>query len=298
MFCHNCGIQRIPGAKFCPNCGCALPDPAEFLNPSAPAPQPIPSPGEIGANPPAIPTAPAALEAIPAIPIPPTPPMGYAPPPYPFPPMEPVLPQAPPKQGRHRVPLIIMAAMVLVGLLLFFISPIRPSSGPADATAPDVSDTPWFRNEEGTLYFDPALYTGPAELTVPETVDGQSVVCISEDCFAGNTTLTTVILPDTLEEIGSGAFSGCTAMRGIFIPEGVKLIGSGAFRDCASLEAICISASVEAIGYNAFRGCIRLDYVLYDGTYRDWCDLYSGSIPAGTTVYCTDGTYPHGSKRP
>lgn len=205
----------------------------------------------------------------------------------------------PAKKGRHRVPILIMAALVLIGLLLFFLGPGKDlSAGQSGASGQVQEATPWFRNEDGTLYFDEKLYTGPAELTIPETVDGEPVVCIADDCFADNDTITTVVLPDTLEEIGSGAFSGCSSLRGIYIPDGVKIIGSRAFEDCVSLEAICIPSSVGAIGRNAFRDCDKLMHIMYDGEYLDWCELYSSPINSDTLVYCTDGTYPHGVIRP
>lgn len=296
MFCHNCGIPRLPGAKFCPECGCKLPDPSEILSMNAresaasanvlPAADPTPVPAPqlyVTELPPTLPTRARAAQP----PLPPSPS-------EPYPGIPTGCDAAPiPRKGRHRVPLLIMAAMVLIGLILF-IATSGKTAGSAPAAAQTGSETPWFRNEEGTLYFDASLYTGPSELTIPDTVGGAAVTCIAEDCFAGNTTLTSVILPDTLREIGSGAFSGCSALRGIFIPDGVKLIGSGAFRDCTALEAVCVPASVEAIGYNAFRGCTRLVYILYDGKFAQWAELYSGTITSGTKVYCTDGTYIHG----
>lgn len=200
----------------------------------------------------------------------------------------------PVKPGRRRVPIIIMVLLVIAGLLLFFFGRGKEIPHPQSDTAQSKSETPWFRNEDGTLYFDARRYNGPDELTIPETVDGEPVICIAQDCFAGNDTITTVILPKGGEEIGSGAFSDCPKLRGIFIPEGVKSIGSGAFEDCTSLEAIYIPTSVAAIGRNTFRGCSDLKYIMYDGTYEDWYDLYPSYISGKTEVYCSDGTFPQG----
>lgn len=218
-------------------------------------------------------------------------------PPYPQmnPVTQPEVKDLPPvKPGRRRVPLLIMAVLVIVGLLLFFFGPDLPSSPDQNDSAESQSETPWFRNENGTLYFDAERYNGPPELTIPETVDGEPVICIAQDCFAGNETITTVILPDSLEEIGSGAFEDCSNLRGIFIPEGVKSIGSGAFEDCENLEAIYIPTSVAAIGRNTFRGCSDLKYIMYDGTYEEWYALYSGYVSGETKVYCSDGIFPQG----
>lgn len=245
---------------------------------------------------------------MPAVPYTPNPYGAY--PPYPVHPLHAAAPQypaptpvvpvpevkdvPPAKQGRRRVPVIIMALLLIAGLLLFFFGPGKALALPEDDTAQTQSDTPWFRNEDGTLYFDAELYTGSEELTIPETVDGEPVTCIAQNCFAGNDTITTVHLPDTLEEIGSGAFSDCSNLRGIAIPESVKLIGSGAFEDCANLEAIYIPTSVAAIGRNAFRGCRELKHIMYDGTYEEWYELYASYISGETKVYSSDGTFPQG----
>ncbi len=300
MFCHKCGIPRIPNAKFCPGCGCMLPDPSEFLGVTAAAPVPAPAPAVVPEPVPEVLPAPISEASEPApvvqplaVPTPVVPPIPPASPVVPPPAASPV-PAPEIKKGRHRVPILIMVALVLAGFLLFLATAGKSAgSAPSGDTAPAMSETPWFRNEDGTLYFDAEVYTSSSELTIPDTVDGEPVVRIAEDCFSGSAELTTVILPDSLEEIGSGAFSGCTALRGIFIPDQVKLIGSGAFRDCTALEAITIPGSVEAIGYNAFRGCTKLSYILYDGKFEDWKALYSGTITTKTYVYCTDGEYPH-----
>lgn len=213
----------------------------------------------------------------------------------------PVSPAVPVKKGSHRVPIFIMICLVSLGLVLFFLTKDRTvphMEQPPTVSDSPVSETPWFTNEEGTLYFDAGLYEGSQELVIPATVDGEPVTAISNDCFAGNDFITTVILPDTLTEIGDGAFAKCSAMRGIFIPEGVRYIGAGAFRDCVKLEAVCVPGSVDSIGYSAFRGCINLKFILYSGDYDAWYALYSSHIANGTQVYCDDGTYLHGVALP
>ena len=49
-----------------------------------------------------------------------------------------------------------------------------------------------------------------SSLTIPETVDGMTVTEIGEEAFMGNTYLTSIDLPDTVEVIRARAFMGCT----------------------------------------------------------------------------------------
>lgn len=192
-------------------------------------------------------------------------------------------PTGSPKKGTHLVPLSILTFLSLLGIILFFLIPM---------TEP-VSDTPWFSIENGVLSFDPYLYSGSSELTVPEIVNGQTVTQIGTNCFKDCTTLTTVILPESVRSIGVGAFSGCSSMRGIFIPESVTEIQGSAFARCSRLEAISLPSTLTFLGKGAFNGCDKLNYILYDGLFEDWRNLYNDHINIHTHVYCTDGTYLH-----
>ena len=49
-----------------------------------------------------------------------------------------------------------------------------------------------------------------ASITIPETVEGMTVVEIGPSAFEGNSNLTSIDLPDTITIIGKRAFAGCT----------------------------------------------------------------------------------------
>lgn len=187
------------------------------------------------------------------------------------------------QKGKHTIPILILIGLSVLGIILFFAIPM---------TTP-TNDTPWFTVQQGVLYFDESLYTGSSELVVPESIQGQTVTDLSLGCFKDCTTLTTVILPDTIEIIGESAFSGCTSLRGIFIPEGVVYIGAGAFYGCTSLEAITIPATVTFIGGRCFENCEKLYYILYNGEFTAWEALYNQHINIKTHIYCTDGPHLH-----
>jgi hypothetical protein len=189
----------------------------------------------------------------------------------------------PEKKGSHKVPILILLALSILGTALFFLIPMTPTQ----------SETPWFYMEQGELCFDPSLYSGSSELTVPDQIDGQTVIAIAPHCFEGCTELTTVILPDTVRYIGTYAFAGCTSLRGIYIPESVIAIDARAFQDCTALEAISIPASVTAIGSDTFTGCEKLAHIFYDGMHSQWQALYGDAINLYTHVYCTDGSFLH-----
>lgn len=192
------------------------------------------------------------------------------------------------KYGTHRVPLLILTAVAVLGICLFFLLPAAPASA---EPLPQEPAMPHFSINGGLLRFDSSLYTGPSELTVPASIQGQTVTGLAPGCFENCTELTTVILPDTLETIGARAFAGCTSLRGIAIPEGVRTLGKETFTGCQALEAVSVPASVTAIGSGCFSDCGSLLHIFYAGEFSQWRSLYSEKITLKTQVYCTDGAH-------
>lgn len=74
--------------------------------------------------------------------------------------------------------------------------------------------------------------------------------------------ITSVIVPDGVTEIGWGAFEGCTSLTSIDIPNSVTKIGHGAFKGCTSLTSIDIPDSVTEIGDGAFLRCTSLKKIV------------------------------------
>ena len=81
---------------------------------------------------------------------------------------------------------------------------------------------------------------------------------ITNYAFQNCTTLTNIIISDSVTGIGYNAFYNCIGLTSITIPDSVTSIGSSAFSGCTNLANIIISDSVTGIGYNAFYNCIGL----------------------------------------
>ena len=73
------------------------------------------------------------------------------------------------------------------------------------------------------------------------------VIAIARDAFAGNTNVTDIILPSSVEKFPEGAFAGCTALKNITVPRRVRTIRK-----------------------DVFAGCRRLENVYYEGTPEEW----------------------------
>jgi len=82
-----------------------------------------------------------------------------------------------------------------------------------------------------------------------------------------------VIIDDGVTSVGEYAFVNCE-LSTIYIPDSVEVIGKSAFEHCYYLTRIDIPNSVKYIGESAFEMCENLTDVYYDGTEREWNNIY------------------------
>jgi hypothetical protein len=96
------------------------------------------------------------------------------------------------------------------------------------------------------------------QIVIPAEYNGLPVVEIREKAFAGCDQITSVVIPGSIERIGSSAFNGCSSLENVKIAEGVTEIGFAAFSECDSLTEIILPNSVSVIGTSSFAGCWEL----------------------------------------
>ena len=128
------------------------------------------------------------------------------------------------------------------------------------------------KREDGTLLI--TNYKGTdTEVTVPEKIGKGIVAGIGIGAFAGDysnpkvteeqviqhSSITKIVLPETLRFIGQYAFCRMSALEEINISEGVEEIDDFTFWECSFLKSITIHGTVKRIGRSAFAGCVRLE---------------------------------------
>ena len=163
-------------------------------------------------------------------------------------------------------------------LLFLFLSPIliwakKPLDNSDVGVAPDAVN--------GNISFADARVkalcvanwdtNGDGELSMNEAAAVSNLGSV----FTGNASITSfdeLQYFTGLSSIASRAFRGCTSLTSVVIPESVIRLETDAFYECLSLTSITIPSNVSYIGEYVFSKCSGLNYIVVDDgntTYND-----------------------------
>ena len=108
------------------------------------------------------------------------------------------------------------------------------------------------------VYSNIALAAGLTSIELPNTLNE-----IANNAFENCTSLVSIEIPAFVKSITTNAFNGCTSLENVTFKAGTEIesIGDFAFYGNTSLENITIPEGVISIGNNAFFGCISLIYI-------------------------------------
>ena len=141
------------------------------------------------------------------------------------------------------------------------------------------------------------------EVVVDDSYYGMKVTVIDEGAFKDCSTITSVVLPDTVTEIREEAFAGCFSLRSVSFGSGLRVIGDSAFKQCSVLSSAALPDSLTTIGAEAFKNCFSLAEVTAGSALTDvaegafegtqWLRRHpDGVIYVGSVVYGYEGAVP------
>ena len=138
------------------------------------------------------------------------------------------------------------------------------------------------------------MFTGCSSLTT--VILNNTITSIPDGTFR-NCGLINITLSDKITSIGYEAFYYCNLLKYITIPNSIISIGDYAFMFASSLKSITIGSNLKTIGQGAFENCEDLNTISYRNTRQKWSQVtkgtdwnkYTGNNVGGYKVVCIDG---------
>ncbi len=100
-----------------------------------------------------------------------------------------------------------------------------------------------------------------SDFVIPAAICGSRVTSIDDLAF-GDCALTSIVIPDTVTEIGDRVFLNCTMLTNVVLSANVETIGTHAFFNCTSLKSINLPDSLQSLGLYAFGQCYALESIV------------------------------------
>ena len=173
----------------------------------------------------------------------------------------------------------LLSLLLALSMLLSLLPAVSAAGIPGEEKLPD--DTGYgftYAFVSPTTIEITAYYGYEAEVTVPSTIDGYTVVGIqsfhNEEGYSyPNIFVRKVVLPETVTYIADGAFYDSDdwaakthfELQEIVLPQSLKTIGKNAFYHNYYLQKIDIPAGVTEIGAGAFAKCQNLSDITIRG---------------------------------
>ena len=131
----------------------------------------------------------------------------------------------------------------------------------------------------------------------PDTVNGQTVTALGDNCFKGCYNLAAMEIPTTVTTLGVSSLEG-TSLIGYTIPNHITTIGDYVFKDCTGLRSIgTLPATVTSFGVGVFQGCTQISEVIIALPVTTLTDTFKGCVRlqnvsiTSTTLTTLDGTF-------
>ncbi len=146
------------------------------------------------------------------------------------------------------------------------------------------------------MYYYKTPWNDTSELK-EKIVIPEGIVSISPVAFDGRCKFKTVVLPDSMEHIGSRAFRNCMYIENVEISENsnLKRIDTLAFDNCKKLNNFYFPKGFESFGWSSFINCPKLKEIKIPSTVNDMgfmvfdpSSLDSFEVDENNQYFCAD----------
>jgi hypothetical protein len=104
----------------------------------------------------------------------------------------------------------------------------------------------WTTNNNEITIID-TTGTTEADLHIPDTITGLPVTAIGQSAFYGDPTITNVVLPDSVRELGATAFAYCNRLQTITLGSGMTNLGYHWVASSPALTSITVAGANPAL---------------------------------------------------
>lgn len=132
--------------------------------------------------------------------------------------------------------------------------------------------------------------------SLSSVVISNTITEIGNDAFRICYALSSVIIPNSVTTIGTGAFNFCSTLFSVVIPNSVTTIKDSAFTSCYSLSSIVIPDSLATIPASAFSACFSLSSVVIPSSVTSILNsAFTGCYALSSAKFADRATMPTGS---
>ena len=149
---------------------------------------------------------------------------------------------------------------------------------------PGTASVDGFNTNRGVV-----TYTGSESVVeIPAVIGEYDTVVIGDRAFTGNSTVTSVTIPEGVTTIYPSAFEDCENLETVVLPETLIEIDANAFRNCPKLKDVKLPGGVTYVGMRAFyesgAGAFEGSSACYDNNVFGNSGFQSISIPMGSDI--------------
>ena len=149
------------------------------------------------------------------------------------------------------------------------------------------------------ISYTQAFNDNKTEIVIPDKYEGKNVIAIDDKAFYKNKKIKSVVIPDTVTEMGASVFKECSKLEKIEFGKNILTIGGECFKDCKSLKEAILPEGITEIRGEAFMGCSSLETVVLPikiteikgNTFENCSSLVGIEIPNGVTRIAAHAFY-------